>query len=122
VSRSRRRLGELGERLAAAHLEAKGYRIVDRNYRRREGEVDLVAEGGGVVTFVEVRTRMGGEVGEAAGSITPAKAARLVALAEAYCQEYAGRLANSRIDVVAVELWPDGRLRRIEHIENAVEG
>lgn len=122
MSRSRRRLGELGERLAAAHLEAKGYRMVDRNYRRREGEIDLVAEGGGALVFVEVRTRMGGEAGEAAGSITPAKAARLITVAEAYCQERPRRLVDCRIDVVAVELSPDGRLRKIEHIENAVEG
>jgi putative endonuclease len=112
----------LGERLAAAHLEAKGYRVVDRNYRRREGEVDVVAERGGALVFVEVRTRMGGEPGEAAESITPAKAARLLAVAEVYCQEHPGGLADCRIDVVTVELSPDGRLRKIAHIENAVEG
>lgn len=84
--------------------------------------MDLVAERGRALVFVEVRTRMGAELGEAAESITPAKAARLVAVAEAYCQEHPRGPVDCRIDVVAVELSPDGRLRRIEHIENAVEG
>ena len=57
MTRSRRDLGDFGERLAAAHLEAKGYRIRERNFRTREGEIDIIAERGGTLVFVEVRNR-----------------------------------------------------------------
>jgi putative endonuclease len=117
---ARQALGAFGERLAAAHLEAKGYRIVERNYRRREGEIDIVAARGGCLVFVEVRTRRGEEQGSAVESVSPAKGARLAALAEAYCQERADLPPDRRIDVVAVELSPAGRLLSIQHIENAV--
>jgi len=113
-------LGAFGERLAAAHLESKGYRILERNYRRREGEIDIVAASGGCLVFVEVRTRRGQEQGSAVESVSPAKGARLAALAEAYCQERTDLPPDRRIDVVAVELSPAGRLLSIQHIENAV--
>jgi putative endonuclease len=113
-------LGAFGERLAAAHLEAKGYHILERNYRRREGEIDIVAARGGCLVFVEVRTRRGQERGSAVESVSPAKATRLAALAEAYCQERPDLPPDRRIDVVAVELSPAGRLLSIQHIEDAV--
>jgi putative endonuclease len=113
-------LGAFGERLAAAHLESKGYHILERNYRRREGEIDIVAARGGCLVFVEVRTRRGQERGSAVESVSAAKGARLVALAEAYCQERPDLPPDRRIDVVAVELSPAGRLLSIQHIENAV--
>src|ERR1700733_12536502 len=53
----RRRLGALGEQLAAEHLERLGYRIVERNYRTRWGELDLIAHDGRLLAFVEVKTR-----------------------------------------------------------------
>ena len=116
----RRRLGAFGERLAAAHLEAKGYRIRARNYRCREGEIDIVAQDGETLVFVEVRTRRGDAMGDAAESVTPAKEARLVAVATAYVQALAEPPADQRIDVVAVQLSPGGRLLAIDHIEGAV--
>ena len=121
ITDPRRRLGAFGERVAAAHLEAQGYRIVDRNYRRREGEIDIVATTGDCLVFVEVRTRRGQERGSALESVGPAKAARLAALAQAYCQERPDLPADRRIDVVAVELSPSGRLLGIQHIENAID-
>ncbi len=84
MTRRRLRLGALGERLAAAHLESKGYRILHRNWRCREGEVDLVAERDGCLVFVEVRTRRGEAHGSPEESVTAAKAARLLAVAEAF--------------------------------------
>ena len=53
-------LGDFGERIATAHLEAKGYAIVERNFRVVEAEIDLVARDGYALVFVEVRTRRGG--------------------------------------------------------------
>ncbi|MGB6837955.1 MAG: YraN family protein, partial [Dehalococcoidia bacterium] len=74
MNQARRRLGDFGERVAAAHLEAKGYRILARNYRCREGEIDLVAQQGDVLVFVEVRARRGEGAGTAAESVTQVKA------------------------------------------------
>ncbi|MCH7793097.1 MAG: YraN family protein [Planctomycetes bacterium] len=82
----RRALGELGERLAAEHLTAKGYRIRERNFRTAAGEIDIVAEAGGVLAFVEVRCRRGSSMGTAAESLSAAKQRRMVEMAEAYGQ------------------------------------
>lgn len=120
MSPSRRDLGAFGERLAAAHLEAKGYRIRERNFRCPEGEIDIVAEDGDCLVFVEVRARRGDALGTPAESVTAAKERRLVAVARAYLQEHEGLSANQRIDVVSVELTPQGRLLAVQHIEGAV--
>jgi putative endonuclease len=120
---ARRGLGMFGEDLAARHLAAAGYELLARNWRCSLGEIDLVALDGRTATLVvvEVRTRRGDALGSPEESLTPRKQARLIALAEAYVE------ANSwpgtwRIDVVAVELDRSGRLRRVDHYENAVTG
>jgi len=120
VKDGRRRLGAFGERLAAAHLEAKGYRILARNYRCREGEIDVVAQDGETLVFVEVRTRRGDAMGGPAESVTASKEARLVAAATAYVQALPQPPADQRIDVVAIQLSPGGHLLAIEHIQGAV--
>jgi putative endonuclease len=122
MSGDRRRLGQFGERLAAAHLEAEGYRIVERNFRCREGEVDIIAETKGCLVFVEVRTRRGDAMGEAVDSLTPLKGARITAAAGAYCQGRPGLPPERRIDVIAVDLSLEGRVLRLEHIESAFTG
>jgi len=120
VRDGRRRLGAFGERLAAAHLEAKGYRIRARNFRCREGEIDIVAQDGETLVFVEVRTRRGDALGGPAESVTAGKEARLVAAATAYVQSLPEPPTDQRIDVVAIQLSPGGRLLAVDHIEGAV--
>ena len=117
----RRGLGRRGEELAARHLAGRGYEIVARNWRCETGEIDLVTRDGDCLAFVEVRTRRGRALGTPEESITAAKQARLIDLAEAYVQmsDWPG---HYRIDVVAVELDRRGRLLRVEHYENAVTG
>ena len=115
----RRDLGAFGERVAAAHLEAKGYRIRARNFRCREGEIDIVAEDGDCLVFVEVRTRRGDAFGTPAESVTVAKERRLLTVARAYLQEHPDAPPDQRIDVVAVEL-SRGRLMAVQHIEGAI--
>jgi len=122
VSGERIRLGQLGERLAADHLEAEGYRVLARNYRCREGEIDIIVENDGCLVFVEVRARRGDAMGSAAESLTPRKGARISAVAEAYCQERSPGSEERRIDVIAIDFSPQGRLLRLEHIENAFTG
>jgi putative endonuclease len=102
-------------------LEAKGYRLLARNWRCPVGELDLVTEQGGCLVFVEVRTRRGAALGSPEESITTAKQVRLAALAEAYVQA-TDWLGGWRIDVIAIELDRWGRLARIDHYENAVTG
>jgi len=116
----KRALGELGERLAAQAAEARGYRLVERNYRCPFGEIDLAAIDGDTLVVVEVRTRLGG--GEAAPelSVGPRKQARLRALAEHYRAERWPEVEGLRIDVCAVQFARSGWLRRVEWIENAV--
>jgi putative endonuclease len=121
MSRARRDLGAFGERVAAAHLEATGYRIRERNFRTREGEIDIIAERGETLVFVEVRTRRGDAMGTAAESVTASKAARIIATAQAYAQAAENCPADQRIDVIALSLAADGRVLSLEHIEGAVE-
>ena len=116
----RRRLGEFGERIAVQHLESRGYRIRDRNFRTREGEIDIIAEKDGDLVFVEVRARRGGAMGSAVESITAVKQRRLLQMADAYCAERDDLPAGRRIDVLAIDLAPDGRLVSLQHIEGAV--
>jgi putative endonuclease len=114
----RKQTGRRGEDIAASFLTEKGYRIIERNWRCPVGELDLIAHDQDILVFVEVRSRSGSRFGLAEESITPAKQARLVELAQTYIQEKALAAQQWRIDVVAVQL---GRgLPQINHIENAV--
>jgi putative endonuclease len=119
VTTTRRAFGDLGERLAAHHLEAKGYRIIERNYRRPEGEIDIIARQNGTIAFVEVKSRRGASHGLAREAITAAKAARLVQLAEIYAGDNAPEAAL-RIDLIAIDFAPDGRILSLSHYENAI--
>jgi putative endonuclease len=117
----RQGLGRRGEDLAAQHLQAKGFKILARNWRCESGELDLVAQDGDGLVFVEVRTRRGRSWGTPEESITPAKKERLIVLGEAYVQ--AGDwLGDWRIDVVAIAMDRHGRLLRLDHYENAITG
>jgi putative endonuclease len=119
----RRGLGDMGENLAVEYLQNHGYVIRERNWRMPQlGEIDIVAEERGCLVFVEVRTRRGRAYGTPEESINVAKKLRLVQLAMSYRQTHqdVGLPADERIDIVAVELTPAGRLFRIEVIKNAV--
>lgn len=117
----RQAFGKHGEILAARYLAAKGFEILDRNWRCQAGELDIVARDGQVLVLAEVRARRGRGHGTPEESVTPAKRSRLLALAEAYVQaiEWPGFY---RIDVVAIEMDGRGRLLRVSHYENAVTG
>ena len=118
---SRRRAGRLGEEAARRHLEAAGYRILTANYRAGRGEIDLVAEEGDHLVFVEVRAKTGRSHGTPAESITAAKRRRMVEAAQRYMEEEGQWGRPWRIDVVAVQLDPQGQVRHLEVLVNAVE-
>ena len=115
---TRKQTGQHGEDIAASFLTQRGYRLIERNWRCAIGEIDLIMEQDDALVFVEVRARRGQQFGSAEESVTPAKQARLVELAQSYLQE-ADALARAwRIDVIAIQL---GRgTPQINHIENAV--
>jgi putative endonuclease len=107
----RRALGADGEARAAAWYEARGYSIEARNWRCREGEIDLVARRGRDLVFVEVKTRSTDRFGLPAEAVTPAKQRRLRALASRYLADTGTRAGTLRFDVVAILA---GRLEVIE--------
>lgn len=114
VATPRRRLGDFGERTAAQHLEAAGMRIIARNVRTRGGEIDLVAEDGGDLVCVEVRTRRAAP-GLAAESLTPTKLRRMWQCGMDYCESNGIDLTRLRVDVVTVELAANGSVCGVHH-------
>lgn len=107
-------VGRTGEQIAAEHLESAGYRIITRNWRCAIGELDIIAERGGTVVFVEVKTRSGTGYGHPLEAITAHKLARLRRLAAAWCSEN-GPVARIRLDAIAVVTAPGQTL--VEHVE-----
>ena len=114
--------GRAGEALALRYLEARGLRVLERNYRvargrsRRGGEIDLILlDTDGTLVFVEVRARRNALGGGAAASVSPAKQARLIYAAQVYLAQLA-RVPPCRFDVVAV----DGE--RVQWLQAAFDG
>lgn len=96
-------LGALGERLASEHLERQGYRILERNFRCRMGEIDLIARRGNELVFTEVKLRKDASHGEAREFVTAAKQRKLYLTAEYYlsARPWAQDL-QARFDVIEV--------------------
>ena len=95
-------LGRFGEDVAAQHLEQAGLVLVERNWRCREGEIDIVALDGTVLVFCEVKTRSGLGFGSPAEAVTPAKQRRLPVLAARWLADHPRPWAELRFDVVSV--------------------
>lgn len=100
----RRATGRRGERWAAQYLERSGMRVVDRNWRGRAGELDIVAREGPVLVVAEVKTRTSVERGHPAEAVDDAKRRRLRTLARAWARQHRVRAARVRVDSVAVLL------------------
>lgn len=109
-------LGRRGEMLAAAYLEGRGFDIVDRNWRCRLGEIDLVAIDGDEHVFVEVKTRSSTNFGTPLDAITPQKLARLRRLGAAWCSAHTPIRSRIRIDAIGI-LAPRGGPIVIDHLE-----
>ncbi|MEO7428113.1 MAG: YraN family protein [Acidimicrobiales bacterium] len=98
----RRALGAAGEARAAAWYEANGYEVVARNWRCRDGELDLVVRRGRQLVFVEVKARTTDRFGIPAEAVTSAKQRRLRGLAARYLADTDTRASGLRFDVVAI--------------------
>jgi putative endonuclease len=116
----RRHLGAEGERAAEAFLRARGYTIVERNFRCPLGEVDLVALHRRSLVFIEVKTRRGGYCGDPFDAVDGRKQRQVRRAAEWYlgARNLVGR--DVRFDVVAV--WRDGDRVRCEVLQDAFDG
>ena len=122
----RRTLGTHGERAAERHLASRGYRIVERNFRTRHGELDLVAADAGCLVFCEVKTRLAGSRAGPAGpldAVGTRKRRRLRRLAGEWLRSRppASRPRRDRLrfDAVGVTVAPDGRVLELEHVVDA---
>jgi putative endonuclease len=119
-SGDRARLGASGERLAADLLARRGYRLVARNWRCPYGEIDLIAEDGAELVFVEVKARRGARMGSGEEAITPVKRRRLIAAAQTYLAEQGAEQRHFRFDVVAIALAPGGQVRSVRLYRRAI--
>ena len=100
---ARQQLGLYGEDLARAELERLGYQILDRRYRSRFGEIDIIAQDEATVVFVEVKTKTDSRFGDPAEMVTPQKQRRLGSMAEEYVSGHALHAMPCRFDVVSVD-------------------
>jgi putative endonuclease len=113
-------LGKYGEDMAVEALTRDGFEIIARNWRCRQGEIDVVARDGDTLVVCEVKTRAGVAYGTPLESVTPVKLTRLRQLGVRWLQEHHPRWARTvRVDVVGV-LCPPGAVPTVEHLKGVV--
>ena len=120
---SNRQSGDRGEDLACRYLENKGYAVIERNYRTRHGEIDLILRGERTLVFAEVKLRRGTGFGDPLEAVTPKKQDKIRSMAEQYLAEkgedFAGGFDEMRFDVVGILLLPGKGRPEIRHVEDA---
>jgi putative endonuclease len=104
-------LGAFGEKLAAAHYRAQGYAVLERNWRCRAGEIDLICARGTTLVVCEVKARTGSAHGHPLEAVTALKQRRLRRLAAAYLRQQSSHWADIRFDVAGVL---DGTIEVVE--------
>jgi putative endonuclease len=115
-----RGVGQEWERLAEKHLKNAGYRILDRNFVSRVGEIDFVARDGTTLCFIEVKGRHGTGFGRPEEAVTAEKQRRIFRAAEAYLQSRRPERSACRFDVVSI--LEEGGEFRLEILRGAFEG
>ena len=111
-------VGLLGEDIAVDYLKKKGYKIIERNFRKKYEEIDIVALSDSTLVFVEVKTRTSNSYGSPFEGISKFKVQHLVRLAQFYKMTHKNLPEDMRIDAVGVQLTFDNKLENIEHLEN----
>jgi putative endonuclease len=99
---NRQALGQQAENLALQYLNKQGLSLIETNYRRPFGEIDLIMRDQTTLVFVEVRSRAKSHFGNAAASVTPAKQRRLTLAAQSYLSRYS-TIPPCRFDVIAID-------------------
>ncbi|HBG47827.1 MAG TPA: YraN family protein [Deltaproteobacteria bacterium] len=112
-------VGKAGEDEAAGFLERHGYRILERNFRCRYGEIDIIARDGKTIVFVEVKTRGSDRFGPPGASVDGRKQRKMTITSSFYLEGLGHTDPDIRFDVVCIEM-KDGRAQ-IEHIQDAFE-
>lgn len=114
------RSGPFGETCAAEYLREGGFRILERNYRSRFGEIDIIAENGQYIVFTEVKTRRVFSLAEPEEAVTPGKQKKIARTALLYLQKNPTRL-QPRFDVIGIVVTTDTKpsVRSLRHIRNA---
>jgi putative endonuclease len=119
----RRQIGAIGEQLAAEHMTRRGFEILDRNFRTRWGELDIVAANHQTLVFIEVKTLQSAPGGrDPLEAINPRKRAKVRRMAGQWLAERTGqrpRVANLRFDAIGILLDRDHQLVQLEHLEGA---
>ena len=119
MSHDRVALGRTGEDLACGELERRGYVILARRYRRRGGELDVIARDGQTLVFVEVKTRDGREFGEGVDAVTARKRRRITQVALDYVARHGLTDCPCRFDVVSIQI--DGSRSTIHLFQSAFD-
>src|SRR6516164_1246382 len=117
-----RGIGHDWEREAERALAARSYRIIERNFRTREGEVDLIARDGDVLCFVEVKGRASRAFGSPAEAVTLEKQRRITRAAAAYLLRFRGEPPTCRFDVVGIDAAAADPESRVTILRGAFEG
>ncbi len=112
------RLGKIGEDLASSYLSGHGYRIIERNFKARYGEIDIIALSGSILVFIEVKTRIGRQFGSPEEAVTPRKIREVVKTSEFYKVLHPELPESLRLDVIGIELNSDETLKYFNHIQN----
>ena len=113
-------VGERGESIAEAYLLGRGFTILEKNYRGKTGEIDIVAREGDTIVFVEVKARRNLAYGPPQLAVTPFKQRQISRTALTWLAHHRKPNAIARFDVIAI-LVPDHEVPQIEHIRNAFE-
>ncbi len=114
------KLGKWGEKLAADHLVSLGYNILEINHRTPYGEIDILANEGEFLVFVEVKTRSSKSLGNPEGAITPRKQKHIIDSAQHYLSEQENVIEDWRVDVVAITGTPGQKDIDIQVFQNAL--
>ncbi len=117
-SRNNLLLGRLGEKEAEKYLTFQNYRIIERNFRTRNGEIDLIAKEKNILVFVEVKARRNNKFGLPEEAITPAKIKALIRSAQYYLLTHNQSSASYRIDVVSIKLDENDKPELIKLYKN----
>lgn len=112
-------LGKVGEVLACAYLKRCGYEILERNYKTKIGEIDIVARDGKVLVFVEVKTRQSDIYGLPEEAINVKKRNKLTRLAQLYIKQKRLYQSEARFDIVSILMRDEYGVRSIKLIKNA---
>jgi len=121
MAHSRLNVAKIGESLAVAHLKAREYKILAQNYRAIRGEIDIVAQDGDCIVFVEVKTRRSLKFGVPQAAVTKQKQRQISKIALTYLQSKNLWDAPCRFDVIGIHLSSKSELLWLEHIESAFE-